>query len=478
MPAPQAIAIGIDAAEPSLLRSMMDAGHMPALKRLADENGWSCVSSPSDIGSGAVWPSFVTGLPATEHGVYSHRPWHPEEMRLAPVDVSHLHPFWTKAPFDGKRVIVLDVPFLPPGSPLEILEWGTHDRILPGPSITPSLQRHVEAVGKHPYSRRPTMEWLPMDDRGRGSLVRLSKLGLRQHGELMARLIEEEAPDVLIGVFSEFHRSSHTMWDTVDGRPSGARLRDSMRQVAVELDRQLGRVIATAGPQTRVMVFSLHGMKPANGTPTLLGPLLEAAGYQYAGERTQATLPPRKRAEELVRRAIPRDVKHLVHRLLPEDVGEGLRVPGPPIPDLDWSRTRAFEVYADQHAWIRLNVRGREAQGIVDPEDYDSLCAEIEEWMGCLRNGHGKPVVTRVFRANPTRDKAMTSMLPDVIAHWDFEGMLGTIAVNGKPVNSPPVDKNITGQHAPDGFVVLRNPPEAMSPAGTVCTEDLHRLLA
>ena len=30
---------------------------------------------------------------------------------------------------------------------------------------------------------------------------------------------------------------------------------------------------------------------------------------------------------------------------------------------IDWSQTRAFALPSDQHGWVRINLRGREAQG-------------------------------------------------------------------------------------------------------------------
>jgi predicted AlkP superfamily phosphohydrolase/phosphomutase len=56
------LAVGIDSAEPRLVRDLIDRGELPALGRLREEGGWRSVRSPAHIGSGAVWPTFLTGL--------------------------------------------------------------------------------------------------------------------------------------------------------------------------------------------------------------------------------------------------------------------------------------------------------------------------------------------------------------------------------------------------------------------------------
>ncbi len=48
------------------------------------------------------------------------------------------------------------------------------------------------------------------------------------------------------------------------------------------------------------------------------------------------------------------------------------------IDSVDWARSRAFAEPDLSTAFIRLNVRGREPAGIVEPgEEYEQLLAEI-----------------------------------------------------------------------------------------------------
>ncbi|MEP6706908.1 MAG: alkaline phosphatase family protein [Pyrinomonadaceae bacterium] len=64
------LAIGLDAREPALIRRMIAQDEMPTLRSLLAEGRWMRVQSPAHIGSGSVWPTFMTGKEPSAHGVY------------------------------------------------------------------------------------------------------------------------------------------------------------------------------------------------------------------------------------------------------------------------------------------------------------------------------------------------------------------------------------------------------------------------
>src|SRR5437868_7145676 len=102
------LAVGIDAAEPKLVLDLMGQGLLPTLKGLASEGQWLRVDSPAHIGSGAVWPSFISGEDASEHGIYGEWCWQPKTMGIARFQGRHLTPFWEPLVRSGLKVGVLD----------------------------------------------------------------------------------------------------------------------------------------------------------------------------------------------------------------------------------------------------------------------------------------------------------------------------------------------------------------------------------
>jgi len=133
--------------------------------------------------------------------------------------------------------------------------------------------------------------------------------------------------------------------------------------------------------------------------------------------------------------------------------------------DLDMATTRAFPVIADLQAYIRINVKGREARGIVEPgEEYDRLCDEISAGFESFRDADdGEPVVESVARADRLYPGATRlDELPDLIVKWSskparehralISERYGSIAWP-TPGRHP---EGRSGNHRPHGFVVAR----------------------
>ena len=58
---------------------------------------------------------------------------------------------------------------------------------------------------------------------------------------------------------------------------------------------------------------------------------------------------------------------------------------------VDWSRTRAFAHPAENQGYVRLNLHGRERDGIVHPDDADALLDEIADGLRTLRRPRRLP---------------------------------------------------------------------------------------
>lgn len=95
---------------------------------------------------------------------------------------------------------------------------------------------------------------------------------------------------------------------------------------------------------------------------------------------------------------------------------------------VDWSRTRA---YALGLAGIWLNLRGREAQGIVDPAEAAAVRAEIGRRLTGLKDVNGETAVNRVFDSQQIYTGPYKADAPDLIVGYNrgyrvsWEGALG-----------------------------------------------------
>jgi predicted AlkP superfamily phosphohydrolase/phosphomutase len=468
------LAIGIDAAEPSLVRALAGRGDMPTLQRLFERGASGVVASPAHIANSAIWPTFITAASLWEHEKLSMWAWDPRQMRARRERFDSLRPFWRAPELAGRTVGVLDVPLAPPPSPLqgfEIAEWGTNAVTLGAMRVwPPALEPRIRAVGgRHPVVPRldaPAWAWVPPD------LVERCAEGMQRRARLIEYLLREESPELLITVFGEAHTASHFLWHTVDGAGGPGMPPSAATPGIVDLyrllDRQIGRILAQAGDEAAVLVFSLNGMRPSRGIPLLLDPLFRGVELAHPIPRSMFSR---------LRKRTPETLKRLYHRFVPPPTRLDL-AKFAVTTRYDWSRTRAFALPSEQYGWIRVNLEGREAAGIVEPSEYHELCGAIERLLSGLRREDGAPMVHRVVRTALNDRTVVSGPLPDLVVHWAPAATAGPFRLRTPPIRWELGQTKLTGEHAPDGFWIFRSPRPGGPPAGTsLAAEALGRVL-
>jgi predicted AlkP superfamily phosphohydrolase/phosphomutase len=133
---------------------------------------------------------------------------------------------------------------------------------------------------------------------------------------------------------------------------------------------------------------------------------------------------------------------------------------------IDWSRTIAWGA-GGYYGRLFLNVKGREPQGVVAPEEYeatrDRLVAELE----ALGDHHGRPMGTRVLRPEHLYRNIRGVAPPDLFVYfgnlrWRSVGTIGTGEVHTFENDTGPDDAN----HAQDGLVMVAGP--GIAPRGPI----------
>jgi predicted AlkP superfamily phosphohydrolase/phosphomutase len=119
--------------------------------------------------------------------------------------------------------------------------------------------------------------------------------------------------------------------------------------------------------------------------------------------RLRAALPPSLRAR----------VANLIPRRVALELTARLELRGH-----DWPQVQAFAHPADNQGYIRLNLRGRERDGIVEADEVDELCKRIEEGLRSFRDPDGEPAVDAVVRTRDLYPGAHTDRLPDLVVRW------------------------------------------------------------
>lgn len=471
MARPRVLVIGLDGLEISVAQRLMAAGQMPALAELHRRAACFRLDHGSAQRTGLAWEHVASGLSpeagrrwaAVEFDPASYRAWQ-EGARFTP--------WWTGL---DRRVVVFDTPYVDLRRAPDtrgVVGWGAHD---PGSLLTASpggfLAEFKSRFGSYPAARWTYGMPFPSsaDTQTMGeSLCRA--LDLRSAAACW--LATERFPDwdLFITVVGELHGAVEGLWHGVDarhplhGHPSAPAAERALVDVHRSLDRMVGQLMPSDG-HTALIAFNPGGMGPNHSDvasmvllPELLyrhafgHPLLrvpsewaaspdrvpihqDGAGWTAA---SKAWVPPV--SAELLDWLRPGPLRTLVRRL-PTPVKGALkgaraavgdwRAHGGPRARQDlhwqpalryrrhWPRMPAFALPSFYDGRIRLNLRGRERDGMIEPSRYPEACEAITSMLGECRNPRtGEPAVDSIERADTRDPLALTGSEADLIVVW------------------------------------------------------------
>ena len=511
--------IGLDAAEPELIERMMAAGEMPTLARLKRGGAHCRLKSEATWRSGRVWETLLTG----EADFPSASLFEPATYESFQLGSRKKTPFYAQVP--GLKVVALDVPYLSlwydvPGA--QVI-WGGHDAGYPRASRPSGLVKEIDArFGVHPaFHNDFSCAWHHAESIN--VLADALITGLRRRVEV-SRWLLERFPDwnLFMTVLSEAHSAGEIFWHGVGqdhplSQTATAPLaRRRLEEVYRELDRAVAGLLKCLPADTTVLVCSVHGMEMNHydvpsmallpdllhrahfGQGLLAGP--DAAAWRRQGcppvlpgpeQKWTAAMKERfdvpsrrnwltgwKRALGLGRRK-GRPIEELSVPIPPETETPPEQIAEPRWP-LNWQMTcwyrphwpqmRAFALPVFYDGRVRINLQGREGQGLVPLDQYHATCDWVEQLLRECRNPRtGEPVlanVERPRRGNPLDPHGMDA---DLILTWNpavdaFEHpRYGTIG---------PFPFRRTGGHTSRGFAYLTGPGIAAQDLGE--QEALH----
>ena len=431
MPA-RTLFVGLDAVDPFLLERWSGEGKLPSFASFSRDAVSFKLSNPlGTIGAG-VWNELISGRSCGHGGVYlPARQLHTGETAPRPVELSEFDPraFWTVASDAGKRVAVVDIPQSVAPETLNgvfVVEWGTHDRLFGERSLPPDLLDELRTrYGDYPLWVR---EWprptTTACDGHNGTLEHYEQLlddllaGIERKTDLLLDVLGRDEWDLFACAFSEGQCSGHQLWHFRDGAVDGhERLAAGIAMVYERLDASLAALVEAAGPDATVFVVASHSFIEPTGGRQLLPEVLVRLGYgsgQGASAKARSRIPP--------------SVRRLVRKVLPRGAAQTLQARAGSLPNpLDSPSTRAVALDGDRCGWIRLNLKGREPHGAVEPgAEAEAVLADIRAEV--LRLEHpdtGEKIVRHVLSADDAFGEDHHPDVPDLLV--DFRTDLGDL---------------------------------------------------
>ncbi len=412
--------IGLDAADLNRIERLAACGDMPNLAAILSQGARGRLRSLPTGLSAMIWPKWFEGGHAGSW--YFPKQWNPDRMCLEWITATRgdPEPFWCDLDRRGLRVCIVDVPQaprLPLRQGLTLQGWQVHDL----------FDRWSEPAGLWKELRRAHREPFLGPERY-GPQTPASLLTLRaqllaatsQAGEIARGLMNRGPFDLFVMVLGGLHRGGHYLWDTgqVNLRgvsPDELRLLErALDEIYQAADRAIGQVIEHAPADTRFLVFSLHGMEPNYGWSECLQSF--AGALANDGRHSAPTTLLRR-----LKRAIPSRAGQRAVEMLPGGLGNRL-LEFTSARMHDWRHTPWFVLPSDLAGFLRLNLQGREARGIVKPgAQARSVEDGLIESFSRIEDLEGRPIVAKIERVDDSIAAAdpFRRYLPDLLLNWN-----------------------------------------------------------
>lgn len=469
MNAPRTVVIGLDGATFDVIDPLTRAGYLPTFEYLQRHGTRAILDAFPDLNSAAAWSSLVTGYNAGEHGIFH---FDANWYRLAQKGIKtrpttgadrKREPFWRILSAAGQRVGVVNVPITFPADPLDGFMLAGMDA--PGVSsrgfcAPASLYEELCARGI-PYEI-DTFNLARLAQEQPYRLPEAIKRMTDARARAVLYLMDRHAWDTLMAVFVATDRVQHFFWydenEDVDA-PSWT----SLRELYQQLDQFLEQVLARLDGDSNLLIVSDHGFGRKRRALHALNELFARRGWLHYSEHPRAvrgTL--LAKGLEYGRRLIPLSLQYPLARLFPSLHLRALTAGG--FSNLDWGRTKLF---ADPDGWgIYVNLQGREPEGIVSPDEYETMRQHARTQLLHLRDGDtNRPIVRAVHERERMFHGPYCEHAPDLVVEWDFEVVGDSLAseqdnqrIVVHPTRRSSSDEKWRATHRPDGILIACGP--------------------
>ena len=414
--------IGLDCAAPEWVFDRW-RDELPALHALREQGSWGKLRSTTPPITVPAWSCMMSGRDPGELGIYGfrNRKDHTYDgLFIATSTAVKLPRAWDILGDAGKQVIVLGVPGTFPPTPVN------------GVMVSCFLTPTADSVYTYPGTLKAELEErfgpYKMDvlnfrseekDRVLDEIVEMTK----QHFDMAEHLVTTRPWDFFMMVEMGTDRIHHAFWKYFDPEhrsfEKGNRFQDRVLDYYRLVDERIASLLKVLGDDTTVMVVSDHGAKRMDGG-ICVNEWLIREGYLTVKDSVSQVTPIAK-------------------------------------VEIDWSRTKVWGE-GGYYSRIFLNVEGREPQGTIPAEEYESFRDEVKRKIEAMVDHKGNPLGNRAFKPQDIY-REVNGTPPDLLVyfgdlHWRSVGSIGHGSIYTFENDTGPDDAN----HAPDGIFILREP--------------------
>lgn len=368
------VILGLDSLPPELVSNLAESGVMPFLNELIEKGSFGTLRSVTPAHTASGWNSAWTGQLPEVHKFFMFNNYHPQDdsVRLATSVNLKIPAIWEMLNSHGYKTIVINSPMQYPVTEL--------DGIMVSGFMAPSLQS--SSVYPPSFKEKLTREIpdyifdVPWDihhdddntfERNIAAVLKIFKQRIQ-----VTKLAASCGPwDAMIVVFKSIDNMLHYTWDYITDEKADPKRRKKSLEALRALDDSCRQIAVMAGyPDINILLFSDHGhcSIDSNFYPN---DLLKQWGY----------LVPLTKFEKSLNKFVNSFRKRLKlggERNVPKKISERMKI--------KWNKSKAALIMGGTNGVIFLNVKGRQPQGVVEPQDYQALRKEIADRFAALKN--------------------------------------------------------------------------------------------
>lgn len=413
------VILGLDGGDPDLLLQWAQEGYLPTLSSVLQRGCWAKTGGPELITEHGPWLQLFSGISRGRLGYYYLRQLKPGtyDLQLTTGRGLDAPPFWAGLCGTDRQVAIFDVPEVSPVAGLRGIQlanwsvhqgWVSHDPADAPRTEPPTLLDEVRRVFGARFDVYENSDSDFEEDR---RICRRLLEQVTRSGRLYREFASRAHYDVIAIVFAASHTAGHQFWKYRQQVGPEHELTHAIREIYAAIDREMG-LLLDGFADANVIILSSVGMKDHYPMGGMLEAFCRRLGYQVSPPFSPSLM-------GLARRAVPESWRVAVSRHFSRETRERLlanQFRG----GTDWSKTTAFAIPSSYTGFLRVNLRGREPQGTIQPgAEYEEVLRRLETDLDQLTHpDSGEPVVQQVARTRELFGNDVHQALPDLFVIW------------------------------------------------------------